>query len=77
MKISLWRHHALTVADGGFSHKIDHVTIFKEILNSEGHSKSHYWFKSYVDFAERVDFAHWRSFIGKGMCLQPVQLASL
>ena len=23
--------------DGAFSHKIDYVTIFKEILNSEGH----------------------------------------
>ena len=33
MKISLWRRHALTVADSAFSHKKDHVTIFKEILN--------------------------------------------
>ena len=37
MKISLRRRHALTVADGALSHKIDHVTIFKEILNTEGH----------------------------------------
>ena len=37
MKISLRRRHALTVADGAFSHKIDYVTIFKEILNPEGH----------------------------------------
>ena len=25
------------VGDGAFSHKIDYVTIFKEILNLEGH----------------------------------------
>ena len=37
MKISSRRHHALTVADSAFSHKIDYVTIFKEILNPEGH----------------------------------------
>ena len=37
MKISLRRRHALTVADGAFSHKIDYVTIFKEILYPEEH----------------------------------------
>ena len=37
MKISLRRCHALTVADGAFKHKVDYVTIFKEILNPEGH----------------------------------------
>ena len=37
MKISLRRRHALTIADGAFSHKIDYVTIFKDILNPEGH----------------------------------------
>ena len=37
MKISLRRRHALTIADGAFSHKIDYVTIFKEILNLKGH----------------------------------------
>ena len=37
MKISLWRRHALTVADDAFSHKIDYVTFFWEILNPEGH----------------------------------------
>ena len=37
MKISLRRRHALTVADGVFSHKIDYVTINKEFLNPEGH----------------------------------------
>ena len=37
MKISLWCRHVLTVADGAFNHKIDYVTIFKEIPNSKGH----------------------------------------
>ena len=35
MKISLRRRHALAVADGAFSHKIDYVTNLKEILNSK------------------------------------------
>ena len=68
MKLSLRRRHALTVADGAFSHKIDYVTIFQEIVNPK--SKSHYWFKSYGNFAELVDFAHRWSFIGKGLHLQ-------
>ena len=37
MKISLRRRHALTVADGAFSHKIDYVTIFQEIINPKVH----------------------------------------
>ena len=37
MKISLRRRHALTVAVGDFSHKVDYFTIFKEILNPGGH----------------------------------------
>ena len=37
MEISLRRRHTLVVGDGGFSHKIDYVTIFYEILNREGH----------------------------------------
>jgi hypothetical protein len=38
-------------------------------------SKTHYWFKSYGDLAERVGFAHLWSFIGKGLRLQPAQQA--
>ena len=38
-------------------------------------SKSHNCFKSYGGFAGWVDFSHWWSFIGKGLCLQPVQQA--
>ena len=37
MKISLRHRHALIVEDGAFSHKINNVTIFLEILNPEGH----------------------------------------
>ena len=36
--ISLRRRHALRVEDSAFIHKIDYVTIFKKILNLEGHS---------------------------------------
>ena len=71
MKISLRRRHTLTVADGAFRY---YVTIFKDILNLEGHL-NHYGFKSYGNFAEWVDFAHWWSFIGKGLHLQPAQQA--
>ena len=31
VKISLQRHHTLTIADGVFSHKIDYVIIFRKI----------------------------------------------
>ena len=37
MKIYLRRRHALTMADGAFSHKIDYVLILMEIPNPEGH----------------------------------------
>ena len=37
MEILLRRRHTLRVGDGSFSHKIDYVTISKEILNLEGH----------------------------------------
>ena len=53
MKISCWRRHALIVEDGSFSHKIDFVL--------------HYWFKSYGNIAEWVDFDYWWSCIGKGL----------
>ena len=60
--MALRRRHAQTVRYCAFSHKIDYVTIFKDILNLEGH----YWFKSYGDFSEWVDFAYWWSFSGGG-----------
>ena len=37
VKISLRRRHALTVGVGTFSHRIDYITIFNEILNLKGH----------------------------------------
>ena len=37
MEISLQRRHALLVEDGAFSHKIDYITIFEEIINLKGH----------------------------------------
>ena len=55
------------VAYDAFGHKIVNVT--------RRASKLHYWFKSYGDFAEWVDFAYWWNFIGKGLRLQPEQQA--
>ena len=63
MKISLRRRHALTVADGAFSHKIDYLLGYSK---SRRASKSHNRFKCYGGFAEWVNFAYWWSFIGKG-----------
>ena len=54
VKISLRGRHALIFGDGAFSHKINHVGKVLEILNLEGH----YWFKSYSNYAEWVDFAY-------------------
>ena len=35
----------------------------------------HYWFKSYGNFAEWMNFAYWWSFIGKDLRRQPAQHA--
>ena len=56
MKISLWRRQAQMVENGAFSHKIDYITIFLGDSKSLRTPHSHYWFKSYSDFAEWVDF---------------------
>ena len=46
LSLFVLRHcHTLMVEDGAFSHKMDYVSF-----------KSHYWFKSYGDFAELVNF---------------------
>ena len=37
MKIYLGRCHVPRVGIGAFSHKIDWITLFKDILNLEGH----------------------------------------
>ena len=58
------------VADGTFSHKTDYVTIFKDILNLEGHPNCITGSKvTEMLNAEWMDFAHWWSFIGKGLHL--------
>ena len=54
------------VEHGAFSHKIDYITIFKEILNLQGHPNRINCFKSYGDFAEWVEFAYSWSFSGEG-----------
>ena len=54
------------VKDGAFSHKIDYVTVFKEILNLEAHSNCITGSKVTGKFAEWMDFAYWWSFSGEG-----------
>ena len=53
------------IEDAAFSHKIDYVTIFQGIQIAL--LVQNLW----------VDFAHWWSFIGKGLNMQPAQQASL
>ena len=77
VKISLRRRHALLVEDGVFGHKIDYVAFFLGDSKSWRASKLHYWFKSYDDFAEWLNFACWWSCIGKGLRLQLAQPACL
>ena len=52
-------NYAQMVGNGALSHKIYYITIFEEILNLKRTLKLHYWFKSYGDFAECVDFSYW------------------
>ena len=73
MKISLRRRHAPMIENGALSHKIDYITIFKEILNLEGHQN--------CTTGSRVTaiFLNWWILpIGgasavQGLCLQPAQ----
>ena len=73
MKISLPRRHALLVEDCAFSHKIDYITICSiviwmafNILNLKGHPNCTTGSRGYGNFAERVGFAYWWSFSGRG-----------
>ena len=52
------------VEDSAFSHKIDYVNFCKGDSKSQRASNLHYWFKSYSNFAEWLDFAYWWSFSG-------------
>ena len=49
---------------GASSHKTNYINRYSKSWRA---SKSLYWFKSYGNFAERVDFAYWWSCIGKGL----------
>ena len=65
------------VGDGAFSHKI-YYTIKKNFdSKSQRASKLHYWFKSYGNFVDLVNFAYWLSCIGKGKRLQPAAAAAV
>ena len=75
MKISLRRFHTLIIAYDVFSHIINYIKFFFGDFKYQSASKLHYWFKSYGDFAEWLDFAYWLSCIGKGPRLQPAQHA--
>ena len=63
------------VKDGAFTHKIDYVTIFLEILNLKGQPNR--ITGSYCNLSEWVDFAYWCSCIGKDLRLQPAQQACI
>ena len=67
VRIALRRRHAQTVEKGASSHKTKYIEFFFRDYKSWRASKSLYWFKSYGDFAEWVDFAYWWSGIGKGL----------
>ena len=58
--------HALMVEVGAFSHKIDFVTIFKDILNLEGHPNRITGSKVTTILLNWMDFAFWWSFSGEG-----------
>ena len=60
------------VENGAFCHKIDYVN-----LSHEGHPNRIYWFKSYNNFAELVDFAFGGASAMEGLRLQPAQQACL
>ena len=63
VKISLRRRHALIVEDGAFSHKIDYITIFEEILSLKVHPNC---LAGWWTVGKWEDFAYWWSFSGEG-----------
>ena len=67
VKISWRRRHAQTVKNGASSHKTIYIDIFFRDFKSWRASKSLYWFQSYGNFVEWVDFDYWWSCIGKGL----------
>ena len=70
--LSLWRHQALRVEDGTFSHK-----NWLEDSKSQRISKLHNWLKIYSNFDEWVDYAYWWIFNGGGFEINRATLSSL
>ena len=65
------------VKKGAFSHKIDYVTIFKEILNLKGYPKCIISSKVKAIFLNGWTLPNGGAFSVKGLRLQPVQQACL
>ena len=65
------------IEDGAFSHKIDYVTIFREILNPEGHTNRITGSKVTAIFLNGLILPIGGVSAGKGLHLQPVQQACL
>ena len=53
------------------------LSVYDYDFESRRASKLHYWFKSYGDFAEWVDFAYWWSFSGGGSAINGATPSSL
>ena len=64
------------VINGALSLQTDYVTILLKDSKSQRASKLHYWFKSYYDFAERVDFFYWWTFSGGGPAINKTTQSS-
>ena len=69
---SLLQYNAQTVRDTYFCCKKYCCTGLGH-FKFRGHQNRITGYKIYGNFEERVDFAYWWSFIGKGLCLQPAQ----
>ena len=54
------------VEDGVFSHRIDYVTMFWEIINLKGYPNCITGSKVTAILLNCLDFAYWWSFSGKG-----------
>ena len=61
------------VEDRAFSHKIDHVTIFLEILNPEGHLNRITGSKVTAYLLNGLILPIGGASVGKGLRLQPAQ----
>ena len=73
VKKSFRRRHGLMVEDGAFSHAIGYVTIFKEILNFEGHPNRITGSKVTAILLNGWNLIMGRASAVKGLRLQPAQ----